>query len=426
MTPVASRVPAELIATGDELMSGAISDTNGAWAAVRLREAGLTITRMTVVGDAQPDIEAALAEAASRVDVVVVCGGLGPTEDDRTAAAAARVAGVPLVHHAGARSHVEQMFQRLGVAMTANNLKQADLPESCELLDNPVGTAVGFAVSRGTARLFFLPGVPHEYRKMLEEQVIPRVADRTGVRLVTRVLHVYGYGESKLETVLAGVSIPAGVELGYRAAYPEIHLRLYASGSAVAERLDSLEAEIRSRLGHRLYGRDTSTLAEVLGERLVAKEWTLGLAESCTGGLASALCTDVPGASRWFHESVVTYSNAAKTSSLGVPAPLIEQHGAVSEAVARAMAEGMRSRSPVHFAAAITGIAGPDGGTTAKPVGTVWIALAGPDGTTTHGFRFRGDRDRIRRGAAFAALERVRRAALGVPDDGSVAGGLPL
>jgi nicotinamide-nucleotide amidase len=406
----AGLLAAELVATGDELTTGAISDTNGSWACARLRDAGIAVRRITVVGDAQPDIEAAIFEAASRSQIVIVSGGLGPTEDDRTAAAAARCAGVALTRNAAALEHVRGMFAKYGVPMTANNEKQADLPDGCELLDNPVGTAVGFALTVGTARVFFTPGVPHEYKKMVEEQVLSRLASLERVALATRVLRVYGFGESKLETELAGVPIPPEVQLGFRAAFPEIHLRLYVQGAQdLTEILDRAEAAIRSKLAERLFATGDTTLAGVVGGMLKARGWKLALAESCTGGMLGMHVTAESGSSEWFERGWVTYSYESKTAELGVPADVIVTKGAVSEEVARAMAQGALTRAGAQLALAVTGIAGPSGGTADKPVGTVWIAAATARGVIAKRHNFRGDRDRVRLASVWAALDMGRR-----------------
>lgn len=410
------RIEAEIVATGDELMSGAVVDTNSATIGRRLRERGIAVRRKTTVGDAQADIEQALREAASRVPVIVVTGGLGPTEDDRSAAAAAAVAGVPLVRDAEALAHVRGMFRRFGREMTPSNEKQADLPQGATLLPNPVGTAVGFAVDLGPARAFFMPGVPREMEKMLEDRILPeldvlRVRRGATTALATRAVRTYGYGESKVEAELAGIAWPEEITVGYRAAFPEIHLRLYAEGAGerLAGALDRAEAAIRERLGVRVFGVDDESMASALGKLLVARGWTLALAESCTGGMLGSILTEVPGSSAWFDRGFVTYSNESKTALVGVAAETIAAHGAVSEPVVREMAAGARARSGCPIALAITGIAGPSGGTPEKPVGTVWIACATESGTEARKLSLPGDRSRIRVGAAYAAMDLARR-----------------
>ena len=401
---------AELVATGDELVTGAIADTNSAWACSRLREAGIKVRRISVVGDGLDDIQNAINEAASRVTIVIVCGGLGPTEDDRTAQAAAHCAGVPLERSPRALAHVRERFAHYGVPMTPNNEKQADLPAGSDLLDNPVGTAVGFAVQTGLAKAFYLPGVPHEYRKMLDEQVVPRLAAVNRIQLATRVIRTYGFGESKLETELAGVELAPEIELGYRAAFPEIHLRLYAQGPAALQaKLDAAEQAIRARIGERVFGVGETTLAGALGTLLRARGWKLACAESCTGGLLGAHITAEAGSSDWFDRGWVTYANASKIVDLGVAEQVIATHGAVSEEVALAMATGALTRSQARIALSVTGVAGPGGGTPEKPVGTVWIAAATAAGASAKMFNFRGDRERVRTASVWAALDMARR-----------------
>lgn len=417
------RTEAEIVATGDELMTGAVVDSNSSTIARRLRDRGVVVRRKTMVGDTQTDIEAALAEAAARVPVVVVTGGLGPTEDDRSAAAAAKVAGVPIERREEALEHVKGMFRRFGREMTPNNEKQADLPRGCEILPNPVGTAVGFAVDLpGGARAFFTPGVPREMEKMLEEQILPRVdairgATGATTALATRVVKSYGFGESKVESELAGVAWPEEVTVGYRAKFPEIHLRLYAEGAAdrLGAALDRAEASIRERLGVRVFGLDGETMTSVLGALLTKKGWTIAVAESCTGGLLGSLITEVSGSSAWFDRGWVTYSDASKSALVGVKGETLAAHGAVSEPVVRELAAGARERSGCPIALGITGIAGPTGGTAEKPVGTVWIACATPEGVDARKLSLVGDRDRIRLGAAYAAMDLARRHLLGGP-----------
>ena len=410
------RIEAEIVATGDELMSGAIVDSNAATIARRLREHGFVLRRKTTVGDAQGDIETALREAAGRAPVVIVSGGLGPTEDDRTAAAAAALAGVPLERRADVLDHVKEMIRRYGREMTPNNEKQADLPKGSAILPNPIGTAVGFAMDLLGARAFFMPGVPREMEKMLTERILPeldamRAARGITTALATRAVKTYGFGESKVESELAGLVWPEEVTVGYRARFPEIHLRLYAEGAAdrLGGALDRAEAAIRERLGVRVFGIDEDTMASVVGGLLAARGWTVAVAESCTGGLLGALLTEVPGSSAWFDRGFVSYADAAKSALLGVKPETLATHGAVSEPVVREMAAGARERSGCPMALAITGIAGPSGGTPEKPVGTVFVACATAGGVEARKLSLLGDRERIRVGSAYAAMDLARR-----------------
>ena len=414
------QVEAEIVATGDELMSGAVVDSNSATICRRLRDHGIRVRRKTMVGDGVGDIETALKEASARARVVIVTGGLGPTEDDRTAAVAAALAGVPLERNAEALAHVKEMFRRFGREMPPNNEKQADVPKGAEILPNPVGTAVGFAMDLQGARAFFTPGVPREMEKMLEEQILPRVdAMRVSAgattSLATRVVKSYGFGESKVEMELSGIAWPEELTVGYRAKFPEIHLRLYAEGepAKLTPALAWAEAAIRERLGVRVFGVDDETMAGVVGKLLTAKGWTIAVAESCTGGLLGSLLTEVAGSSAWFDRGFITYSNASKTAQLGVKAATIAGEGAVSEAVVREMAAGAREKSGCPIALAITGIAGPGGGTPEKPVGTVWIACATAAGVDSRKLSLPGDRERIRLASAYAAMDLARRHLLG-------------
>ncbi len=415
---------AEIVATGDELMSGAVQDSNTALICARLRENGVRVRRSTMVGDLQTDIETALREASSRAPIVVCTGGLGPTEDDRTTAAAANVAGKRLVRDEKVLDHIRGLFARFGRPMTPNNEKQADFPEGSEVLDNPVGTACGFAMDVGKARAFFTPGVPREFVKMLEEQILPRIRtmrEKSGDarKLGLRVVKSYGHGESQVETMLAGIEWPKEITVGYRAKYPEIHLRLYAEGENVEAALAFGEKAIRERLGPAVFGIDSDTMASTLGRLLTERGWSIAIAESCTGGMIGAAITEVPGSSAWFDRGFVTYSNESKTKELGVPEAMLKEHGAVSEPVVRALAEGARRESGKPIAISVTGIAGPDGGTPDKPVGTVWIACALEGVTHARLLKLVGDRERIRLGATWSAMDLARRALLGVLSDPS-------
>jgi nicotinamide-nucleotide amidase len=415
------RLEAEIVATGDELMTGAIQDTNTAFTCRRLREHGVYVTRSTMVGDPQPEIERALKEATGRAKVVIVSGGLGPTEDDRTAAAAAAVAGVPLERNDAALAHIQELFRRFGRPMTPNNAKQADFPKGADILDNPIGTAPGFAVRYGESTAYFLPGVPREHQKMLDEQVLPRVdriRDQLGDTraLGIRVVKTFGYGESQLEHELRGVDFGPEITVGYRAKFPEIHLRLYAEADgakAITQALDGAESKIREKLGVRVFALDEQTMASVLGGLLEKKDWKIALAESCTGGMIGSLLTEIPGSSNWFDRGWISYSNESKQAELGVPADVLKEHGAVSEPCVRAMAAGARDRSGCPIAISVTGIAGPGGGTPEKPVGTVWIACATAQGIDSRKLSFSwGDRERIRLASAFSAMDLARRTLL--------------
>jgi competence/damage-inducible protein CinA-like protein len=410
----------EFVVTGDEVMRGTIADTNTAWTASRLYPLGLQLRRTVVVGDRGEDIRSALLEASARADFCVVSGGLGPTADDLTVESAAQAAGVGLRLDGAWLQHLrERWAARRREPMPRNNERQALLPEGAEMLGNPDGSAPAFALRIARCTFFFLPGVPREYQRILSELVLPRLARATGnAALRTRVLQCYGVTESRLDELVAPVrAAHPEVRFGFRTKFPENHLSLASlapDDAAAARNLADVEAKCREALAGFVYGSDGVTFAQSVGEELAARGQTICCAESCTGGLATQLLTEVPGSSRWTKGAFVVYSDDLKQSALGVAPELLRQHGAVSEAVSRAMAEGARRISGATWCPAITGIAGPSGGTRDKPVGTVWLALAGPDGTRARVSQFRGDRGQVRTLCAYGALQLVREA-LGAP-----------
>ncbi|HWE22689.1 MAG TPA: competence/damage-inducible protein A [Myxococcales bacterium] len=410
----------EFVVTGDEVMRGTIADTNTAWTASRLYPLGLSLRRTVVVGDRGEDIRRALLEASCRADYCIVSGGLGPTSDDLTVECAAQAAGVGLRVDEGWLQHLQKRWAaRRREPMPKNNERQALLPEGAEMLGNPDGSAPAFAMKIDRCTFFFLPGVPREYQRILTEVVLPRLVRAGGhAGLRTRILQCYGIAESRLDEVVAPIREQhPEVRFGFRTKFPENHLSLAALAKdeeTAAKSLAAVEAKCRSVLAPFIYGADGVTFAQSVGEQLADRGETICCAESCTGGLVTQLLTEVAGSSRWTIGAFVVYSNSLKESALGIPAELLRAHGAVSEPVARAMAEGARRASGATWAAAITGIAGPDGGTPEKPVGTVWLALAGPGRSLTKHSQYRGDRGQVRTLAAYGALQLVREA-LGAP-----------
>ena len=407
----------EFIVTGDEVMRGLIADTNTALTASRLHPLGLALRRTTVVGDRGEDIRRALLETSVRADFCIVSGGLGPTSDDLTAACAAQAAGVPMKRHEPWIDHLHQRWAKIrpNEPLPQNNLRQADVPETAEVLGNPDGSAPAFALRIERCLFFFLPGVPREYHRIVQELVIPRLLLATGNNVLrSRILHCFGVTESRLDELVAGIrEAHPEVRFGFRTKFPENHLTLVALAPAAATaeaNLARVEKLCREALGDLVYGEDGVTFAQAVGEQLAARGETICCAESCTGGLLTQLLTEVAGSSRWTQGAFVTYSYELKESALGVPHELLVKHGAVSEPVARAMAEGARSRSGATWSVAITGIAGPDGGTADKPVGTVWLALCGPSGTSAVLKKFRGDRGQVRMQSAFSSLQLLREA----------------
>lgn len=413
----------EVIVIGNELLSGAVVDTNSAWLFARLYERGIRARRKTLVLDEKGDIVSALREAASRARLVVCSGGLGPTADDITAAAGAEAASVPVVLDPEAKRLVTEAVRARGAEVSAYQLEQARVPEGARILPNPRGTAPGFALQLGACTAFFLPGPPREFQAMAEAWVLPFAGAEglAGGSFAAETLRLFGLGESRVAEIVetSGADLE-GVEVGYRVAFPEVHLRLRASGAtgeAARARVEAAAAGLEAAFGPVAFARNETSFPACLGALLAGAGATLALAESCTGGLASALLTDVPGSSRYLLLSAVTYANEMKTRVLGVPAEVLATEGAVSEACARAMAEGALSVSGADHAVSITGIAGPEGGSEEKPVGTVCFALAGA-GRDTVATRqhFFGDRGRVRRRAAFFALDLVRRRLLDVEE----------
>jgi nicotinamide-nucleotide amidase len=409
---------AEILTIGDELLRGEIVDTNKALLADRLLALDVETRFQTSVGDDPEEMTDAFRRAAGRADLVLVSGGLGPTRDDLTAEVLAKSFGRGLVEDAGALATIRAFFERVGREMTANNAKQAWFPDGAEVLPNPIGTAPGFALEAGGALFFCMPGVPRELERMLDEQVLPRIAKRRGGGEVVRarLLRTFGMGESALDAELADVATSGGVSLGFRTAFPDNYLRPVVRAATEAEaeaKLARVVEAIEKRLGPLIYGRDDETLEQALGALLVARRLSLAVAESCTGGLLAERISAVPGASRYFRGGVVAYADDAKRELLGVPEALLAAHGAVSAPVARAMAEGARARLGADLAVSTTGISGPDGGTPEKPVGLVFVGFASAKESEAHEFLFPFDRARHRLLTSQVALDWVRRALLG-------------
>ena len=397
-----------ILSIGDELLSGEVVDTNASHIADRLYDAGIRVLKHLTVPDNEEAIVEGLHELASSSDAVVVTGGLGPTPDDYTAQAAARAAGVELELSQDALEHLEVFAKRISGGLHPANRRQALLPGGCTLIPNPLGTACGFIVKIGGADFLFLPGVPYEMERMLEESVLPRLRGAGGAwQRVT--LKLFGLPEAAAAELLEG-ALPDGspVELAYCVKYPEIHLILRAA-KAHADLLRDAVATVRERIGSFIFAKDRETMDDRLALLFRERGVTLALAESCTGGMIAARITAVPGSSAYFLAGNVTYSNEAKSRMLEVPAELIERHGAVSAEVARAMATGARRGAGSDLALSVTGIAGPDGGTPEKPVGTVYIALADASSCMVERYNFQGDRDVVRSLTCFTALDWLRK-----------------
>ena len=399
-----------IITTGDELMQGVIVDTNTAWIAERCHRIGHEVVRHCSVGDDADAIGGALAQAAKHADAVVVTGGLGPTADDITVGAAAKAFGVPLVMHEEVLEDIRLFFERIGRPMSPSNEKQAFVPEGGVVLQNRVGTAPGIRATMGGATFFFLPGVPRELCQIFDDGVMPWLMEHASGAMAERVLRCFGLPEASIDERLVGADL-AGARLSFRVKFPEILLKVVArAGNPTAAKAiaDQAAAAIRERLGSFVYGEGGEELAAVVGGMLSKRGMTLAVAESCTGGLIASTITDCPGSSAWFERGVVTYSNRSKTELLGVTDEMLRAHGAVAAETAMAMAEGIRRASGATFGVAVTGIAGPGGGSPEKPVGTVHVALATPAGTEQHEYHFNRDRSWFKQIVAWTALDLVR------------------
>ncbi len=405
---------AEIIATGSELLTPERTDTNSLWLTERLNSVGIEVKLKTIVGDDDARMEEAMRDALRRSAIVITTGGLGPTEDDVTRKVAARALGRRLQFNESLLNAIRDKFARLGRQMPEINSRQAMIIEGAQILDNPHGSAPGMYIEVDKAIVALLPGPPREMKPMFDELVLPKLQARAGeIRVVRRTLRVVGLGESAVDERIAPIykqyTNPQTTIL-FNKSEIEINLTAHARTNAEAELLlDGLANQIEDKLGDSIFAFRGETMEQVVGLSLAVSGFTLAVAESCTGGLISERLTDVPGASSYFMEGVVTYSNDAKIRSLGVPEELIREHGAVSAAVAEAMADGIKRRAEVDFGLSVTGIAGPGGGTAEKPVGLVFIALADDAHVEHRRLMLPGDRALIRSRAAQAALDLLRR-----------------
>lgn len=404
---------ASIVCIGNELLSGTVVDTNTSWLCSRLQGMGIPVVSGYTVVDELDRIVATLKLALADSDIVLITGGLGPTDDDLTRQAMADLLGTKLVLMPEALDELRKFFADRGIPMVEKNIIQAHIPKGTDIIRNSVGTAPGVWWQQGGKVMAAMPGVPAEMEIMFANEVAPKLHALTGGQVIqVRKLHCFGAGESAIAQKLG--------DLMKRGRNPLINttanvgaVTLYIVASAptpedAARMIEADERLLRSLVGEYIYGVDGQTLAEVVGQGLARNRQTVAVAESCTGGLVAKVLTDGAGSSDYFRQGWVTYSNESKVRELGVPAELIERHGAVSPEVAQAMATGARERANADFALAITGIAGPGGGTEQKPVGLVYISLAAPDGVQTRKCRFMPPREAVRLRAANTALDMLR------------------
>jgi nicotinamide-nucleotide amidase len=421
-----------ILSTGDELTTGKIADTNAQWLADRCFTLGLDVVAVLMVGDYAERITWAWERAFELGDLVISTGGLGPTSDDLTTETVAEVLGVPLRFDEPSAEKIRALFSRLGREMPENNLRQAQFPDNAVILENPLGTAPGYRVScerrvpgAGGApaavqrHLVVMPGVPREMKPMFDDLVVPWIRELRGsdTVLAVRTFQTFGMSESALDEAVGKVIRPDEARVGFRASFPQISVKLVVRDrpGAAEARIEEVSARLRAALGPVVFGEGDTSMEAATGQALRARDARLAVAESCSGGLIGHRITEVPGCSAYFLADYVTYANGAKRDVLGVSSETLERFGAVSEETAREMAEGARARSGADVAIATTGIAGPDGGTPERPVGTVCFALSADGVLVSRRHQLWGTRDWVKLLTSQLALDWVRRWALGLP-----------
>jgi len=405
---------AEIIAIGSELLTPEKSDTNSLWLTQKLNDIGVEVMLKTVVGDDEARLEEAIRDAVKRSDIVITTGGLGPTEDDITRQASAKAIGRSLEYHDELETELRDRFKRWGREMPEINKRQAFVIEGAEILPNPNGSASGMYLEVDHTRIAIFPGPPREMRPMFEDFVFDRLNAAAGdVVVCRRVLKVSGLGESAVDEAVAPIYVTyptVQTSILFNKSEVEIHLTAKSKSSTEANStLDELVDKIVGKLGIAVFSVKDELIEEVVGGLLVASGKNLSVAESCTGGLIATRLTDIPGSSAYFIEGVVAYSNDAKMRTLAVPEAILRQFGAVSAETASAMAIGMRERAKTDYAVSVTGIAGPDGGSAEKPVGTVYIGYSDASTSKTLKLALPGDRELIRWRSSQAALDYLRR-----------------
>lgn len=406
---------AEIITVGDELLIGQVVDTNSAWMGNHLNAIGIKVHQITSVSDEKKHIITALDEALKRADIILMTGGLGPTRDDITKVALCEYFQTELVFNEEVYKDVEYLFHSRGRTVTEINRNQAMVPVNCTPLRNKMGTAPGMWFEKNGKVIVSLPGVPYEMKHLMTEHVLPRI--KSGYKLPYILHHTIltqGIGESTLAERLVEFEdeLPSHIRLAYLPSPGMVRLRLTATGEDeknLQKEIEILDTKIRKAASEYIYGINEDSMAAVVGNILMKKGYTLATAESCTGGYVSHLLTAIPGCSAWFAGSTVTYSYESKTRLLDVPQEVLISKGAVSEEVVRLMAENVRRRFSADCSVATSGVAGPGGGTAAKPVGTIWVAVSTPGGTTTKLLRLGDDRMRNIEVASQSVLNLLRK-----------------
>jgi len=393
-----AQITAEIIAIGDELLFGQTLDTNSQWIGSHLSDIGVKVTRQVTIGDRREEILKAFEQAEKRAQIVLITGGLGPTNDDLTKPCLTEYFNTELVLNTEALAHIEQLFAARGRTLTELNREQALLPKACTMVPNRLGTAPGMWFLRNNTAFVSMPGVPYEMKTMMQEWVLPRIQQTFNTpNIYHRILRTVGVPESLLANKIKDweAALPPHIRLAYLPGLGQVRLRLTATGSQIEtlkQEVAQQEAAVMPLIGKYVFGFDEETLEEAIGRMLLAKNATVATAESCTGGNVAHRLTSIAGSSAYFMGSVVAYHNHIKQAQLGVQAQTLEAHGAVSEETVIEMANGVRQRLGTTYGLSTSGVAGPGGGSPEKPVGTVWTAVAGPNGTTTKLYKLTKDR----------------------------------
>jgi len=409
---------AEILAVGTELLMGQIVNTNAQYLTKRLNDLGVNVYYHSVVGDNPVRLKECLRLALNRCDVVITTGGLGPTRDDITKETIAEIMGVKLVRHEETFRNIKCFFERVDRRMMVNNIKQADIPEGCTIIPNHNGTAPGCIIEKDGKTVIMLPGPPKEMIPMFEETVSPFFERKTGQVIGSRMLKVFGIGESEMEMkILDLIEAQSNPTIAPYVNMGEVVIRVTARSKDYDEAMkmiDPVIEKIKERLGSNLYAFDGESLEEIVVQLLIERNISISTAESCTGGMLASKLVNVPGVSKVFTNGFITYSNQSKTDILGVSPDTISTFGAVSKETAVEMVKGLVKKTATRAGIAITGIAGPDGGTPEKPVGTVWIAVMLDGEIEAALFRQNGDRERVRHMACLNALNMLRKKILGL------------
>ncbi len=405
---------AEIVTIGDEILYGQIVDTNSQWMSEELDKVGIKIIRKTTIGDTEEEILNILKEAELRADIILITGGLGPTNDDLTKPCLVKYFDTKLVMNEEVLTNLHSIFDKLGKPLSDINRQQAELPEICEMIPNNMGTAAGMWFNKDAKTFVSMPGVPYEMKRMMTDFIIPKLQEKYNTPIIHhKLVKTVGIGESDLADIIADWenNLPENIKLAYLPSLAQVKLRLTAFGDAsrkVEKEVNDQIVELKKLISKYIYGYDKDQLQEVVGQLLLKSNQNIAVAESCTGGYISHLITSTPGSSGYFRGAITPYQNDIKINMLNVNSETIFEHGAVSEETVTEMAENVRKLYHTDFGLATSGIAGPGGATSEKPVGTIWIALSDGKKTTTRKLQLWKDRELNIKSTAIALLNMTR------------------